>query len=230
MTIEPVRFTPAVQLETLFVLSESGRIVSTREPNPTPGPLFSLIRGQGDCVWAVHADVPKDVARCLETLALDERPAGDFEDAPSHQDEYVSLLGGTVESGPVFTFPEPDRADAKIVAVKDVRQLARHFPGWTTEELPERAPVVAICEGSDAVSVCFCARRTAVAAEAGLETAERFRGRGFGPRVTAAWARAIRALGILPMYSTSWQNRASLAVARKLCLNACASDWNVIRM
>jgi hypothetical protein len=80
------------------------------------------------------------------------------------------------------------------------------------------------------VSVCFCARQSAAAAEAGLETAERFRGRGLGPRVTAAWALAIRASGRLPLYSTSWSNEASLAVARKLRLEACASDWSLSRV
>jgi len=53
---------------------------------------------------------------------------------------------------------------------------------------------------------CFCARRSDAAAEAGLETAEAFRGRGFGPRVTAAWAWAIRATGRIPLYSTAWTN------------------------
>ena len=36
-------------------------------------------------------------------------------------------------------------------------------------------------EDGDAVSVCFCARRSSAAAEAGLETAAAFRGRGLGP-------------------------------------------------
>jgi predicted GNAT family acetyltransferase len=87
-----------------------------------------------------------------------------------------------------------------------------------------RSPVLAVVEAGHAVSVCFCARRSDVAAEAGLQTAEAFRGRGFGTRVTAAWALAIRASGRIPLYSTSWTNGASLAVARKLGLVAYASD------
>lgn len=78
-----------------------------------------------------------------------------------------------------------------------------------------------------AVSVCFCARRSEVAAEAGVETAKTFRGLGYGPRVTAAWAMAIRSMGLIPLYSTSWSNKASLAVARKLGLVAFASDWSL---
>ena len=75
------------------------------------------------------------------------------------------------------------------------------------------------------VSVCFCAtRHSAPALEAGVETAAAFRGRGLAPRVTAAWARAIRASGKIPVYSTDWTNTSSLAVARKLGLIQYASD------
>ena len=68
---------------------------------------------------------------------------------------------------------------------------------------------------------------SAAAAEAGVETAARFRGRGLAPQVTAAWALAIRASNRLPLYSTSWSNEPSLAVARKLGLKPCASDWSL---
>ncbi len=78
-----------------------------------------------------------------------------------------------------------------------------------------------------AVSACFRARRSRVAAEAGLETAGAFRGRGLGSRVTAAWALAIRESGRTPLYSTSWDNDASRAVAGKLGLRTYASSWSI---
>jgi hypothetical protein len=220
-------FTATVQLETLFVLNEAGYIISTREPSPSPGPRFSLIRGLTQCAWAIHADVPKDLRHRLNALAREEPPMRDFESDPLHAREYVSLLGGTVESGPAFTFPQVVPSPRDIVTIDQISQL-RHFSGWKTEDLPGCSPIVAIIEDGYAVSVCFCARRSAEAAEAGLETIERFRGRGLGPRVTAAWALAIRALGLLPIYSTSWANKPSLAVARKLGLTTCANDWNLL--
>ena len=82
-------------------------------------------------------------------------------------------------------------------------------------------------EDGHAVSVCFCARKSNVAAEAGLETAIEFRGRGLAPRVVSAWALAVRETGRIPLYSTSWSNDASLAVARKLGLMAYASSWSI---
>jgi predicted GNAT family acetyltransferase len=78
-----------------------------------------------------------------------------------------------------------------------------------------------------AASLCGCARRTDEAAEASLETAEPFRGQGLAAQVTAAWAAAVRASGRIPLYSTSWENLASLAVARKLKLSVYAASWSL---
>ena len=138
-------FTPRLQLETLFVLDEAGRIRHTREPNPTVGPAFA------------------------------------------------------------------------------------HFRGWTADELPERAPILGIAVDGQVVSLCFCARRSEVAAEAGVETAAEYRGRGLGSRITAAWARMIRQSGRLPLYSTSWTNASSLALAKRLGLSPCAVNWSVYK-
>ena len=222
-----LRFSPELQLDTLFVLSAEGRIVSTREPNPSPGPRFSLVRGVTRCAWAIHVDVAEEVAGQLGALAREEPPVVDFRDDPVHTNRYLALVGGRADSGPAFTFPDLISEPDAIAVVEDVAQLEKHFRGWTAHELPERAPILAVVEGGHAVSVCFCARRSPVAAEAGVETAPRFRRRGLGARVTAAWAHAIRASGRVPIYSTSWRNESSLAVARKLGLEACASDWSL---
>ncbi len=103
-----------------------------------------------------------------------------------------------------------------------------NFHGWLPGEIAAGcAPVMGIVVDGHPVSICFCARRSDVAAEAGLDTASAYRGRGYAVRVTAAWALAMRASGRTPLYSTSWANTASLAVARKLALVAYASDWSI---
>jgi GNAT acetyltransferase len=224
--------TPELQLRTLFVLSADGRIRSAREPGANRGPLFSLIRSTVSCAWAVRVDVPQEIASEIDRLAREEPPVTDFGDEPVHASSYVSLLsqGGPIRQtfGPAFEFPAAIASPADVVVVEDEALLQRHFRGWVTGEISEgRAPVVAVFENEDPVSVCFCARSSEVAAEAGVETAAPFRGRGFATRVTAAWALAIRASGRIPLYSTSWDNNASLAVARKLGLITYASDWSV---
>jgi RimJ/RimL family protein N-acetyltransferase len=211
------------------VLDDEGRILSTRDPHPEPGPAFSLIRDGRACAWAVHVDVPSHLTRELVALARTEPPSGPIADPPRHTEAYVSLLGGRIESGPVFTFPPALVDPGDVVTITAFSQLERHLRGWTADEIPDRAPILGIMVDGHAVSVCFCARRTQIVAEAGVETAVAYRGRGFAARVTAAWARLIRDSGRLALYSTSWSNAASLAVARKLGLSACASDWNLYR-
>jgi len=220
-------FTPELELDTLFVLNDKGRIVSTREPRSSPGPRFALIRASSHSGWAVHASVPDDQAAAVERLAREEPGVSDFQSEPEHAERYASLLGGRRDSGPSFTFPDGIAPPTGATVVEDATQLQRHLRGWTADDIASCSPIFAIVEDGHAVSVCFCARRTDAAAEAGVETGHAFRGRGLAPRVTAAWALAIRASGRLPMYSTSWSSQASLAVARKLGLQACAGHWSL---
>ena len=219
--------TPALQLQTLFLLDGEGRISATRSPEPSPGPLFMLIRGTASCAWAVREDVPREIADELNGLAREEPPVSDLRQDPVHAERYKSLVNGGVDSGPAFTFPEKIVQPRRTVLIDEIQLLDHYFSGWKAGEIPERTPIVAVVEEGYPVSVCFCARRSNVAAEAGLETAVAYRGRGLGPRVAAAWALAIRASGSVPLYSTSWSNHASRAVARKLGLVAYASNWNI---
>ncbi|MBI1294864.1 GNAT family N-acetyltransferase [bacterium] len=223
---------PRLHLNTLFILDNAGRILSTREPDPTPGPLFSLVRGPAGCAWAVHADVPHTVAAHLDRLAAQEPPIDDLSIEPVHSDRYKMLLGCedtlNLFAGPAFSFPNHIPQPDNVQIIKDERLLTRHFRGWRPGELAEgRAPMWAVFEDGAPVSICFCARRSDVAAEAGLETATPFRGRGYAAHVTAAWALSMRAAGLIPLYSTAWDNHASRAVARKLGLHPYAANWSL---
>ena len=233
-----VMSTPDLHLKTCFVLNDGGRIVSTREPQGTRGPLFTLVRGLSSCAWAVRADVSDGTAVELDRIARDEPAATDFRYAPVHADRYIALLQDRIQQldeakiresdGPAFEFPDSLPAAGDVIVVDDERLLEPNFRGWVPGEIQAGCgPLLAIVEDSQPVSICFCARRSEVAAEAGVETVASHRGRGFAPRVTAAWAAAVRASGRIPLYSTSWTNHASLAVARKLNLRTYASSWSL---
>ena len=213
-------------LETLFVL-DGRRIVSTREPHPSQGPEFVLIRRADSCAWAMGSALGNEQAREVSRLALDEEPTSDFRRPPKHIQEYLNIVGGEFDSGPAFEFPACIPRLEAAVQIEDVERLQGSFNGWTADELPERSPIMAVVEDGVPKSICFCARVSDLSAEAGVETAIVFRGRGYAGLVTAAWASAIRASGRTPIYSTSWSNTPSLAVAQKLGLVACASYWNL---
>jgi hypothetical protein len=223
--------TPDLHLSTLFVLDSRGRITSTREPGGSAGPLFSLVRGASERVWAVRKDVPTEVARDLDALAREEPPAADLRAPPVHAERYRSILGRSglrEDAGPAFVFPDVPEQPTGIDLIEDERLLDHNFRGWLPGEIAAgRHPVMAVMEGGHPVSICFSARSSDVAAEAGVETAAAFRGRGFATIVTRAWAAAICASGRTPLYSTSWTNDASLAVARKLRLIAYACGWSL---
>lgn len=222
--------TPDLGLRTAYIFDADGRITSTREPTPGRIPALSLIRGPASCAWALRTDVPEEIAAEVTVLARQEPPIADLRTPPLHADRFLELLRGRADpGGPCFEFPDAIGSPLDVVQIDDERPLARHFKGWAPGEIAAgRAPCCAVIEKGDAVSVCFCARSAEAAAEAGVETAAPFRGRGLAPRVTAAWALAIRATGRVPLYSTAWTNDASLAVARKLALIPYASTWGVL--
>jgi len=77
------------------------------------------------------------------------------------------------------------------------------------------------------VSVCRSVRITPAAHEAGVETLPDFRAKGYAQDVVAGWARLVRSMGAIPLYSTSWENTASQALAKKLRLVMYGADFQV---
>jgi len=213
----------------MFELDSHRRITVTTEPNARPAPFFVLIRGTSSVAWGVRNDVSEEIADELDRMASKEPPVRDLQAPPLHADAYLSLVGGNIVSGPAFGFPDRIVQPADVTLVDKLEDLERNFRGWNAAEIPWCSPIVAVMDGGYPISVCFCAtRNSASAVEAGVETAPVFRGRGLAARVTAGWARTIRASGRIPLYSTSWNNTASLAVSRRLGLVQYACDWSLV--
>jgi hypothetical protein len=220
---------PSLLVETLVVLDRPHRSTTMREPGGQCSPSFLLARGAHSCAWAVNVDVPASIANELDALAREEPASAEWQVPPVHGERYRALLDDKhVFFGPSFGFTVDLPIDGdETCIIDDERLFGVHFRGWIPGEIAQgRAPVVAIVVDGAPVSACFCARRTGTTAEAGVETAAAYRGRGLVPRVTAAWARAVRETGRIPLYSTSWDNHGSLAVARKLGLATQATRWN----
>jgi GNAT superfamily N-acetyltransferase len=127
-------------------------------------------------------------------------------------------FGGRVATDPDITVTRIDGASAAL--------LDRFFP-YTRSILGDRRPVVGVVVGDAVVSACYSARRGPRACEAGVDTEEPFRGRGYGAAVVVAWRAAVEEEGRVPLYSTSWDNAASLALARKLGLVAYADTLSL---
>jgi RimJ/RimL family protein N-acetyltransferase len=169
----------------------------------------------------------------LATLAREEPEVADFEAHPPNLEAYRETLNGYLPisreyQGPAFLFPDqlPDAPRAALVTADDQSSLEQHF-AWAIEEWDDIQPVVAAIEDGVAVSLCHAPASSEQASEAGVETIEAARGRGYAVEVVAVWARAVREAGRLPMYSTTWDNAASRRVAAKLGLGMYGEDLNL---
>jgi RimJ/RimL family protein N-acetyltransferase len=179
--------------------------------------------------------VAPDVVRALEELAAAEPASDDLSAEPATLAAFREVLGDDPESrpyaGPAYRFPEALGGVSGVTRITPeiVRLVEEMGPSWQgfAQELAGREPCWAVMEDGVVASICFSARLSERAAEAGVETMPLYKGRGYAGRVVMAWAHSVRAGGRIPLYSTSWENRASRAVARKLGLIQYATDLSL---
>ncbi len=221
-----------LHLENLLNLDDRGRLLTVNDGTGREPPRFSMVLTAVGHRWFVRHDLDDVLAEELGRVAVAEPVGDEIPERPKHREAYRELLGGAqpVEEGcgPAFALPEvsAEHGPAVELSTADRPLLERHFPGWARDFEPSR-PFGAVIEDGAVVSVCGNARRKTRATEAGVETAEGYRGRGYARAVTAVWAAALRREGIVPLYSTSWDNAASRRVAAALGAVQYAVDFNL---
>jgi hypothetical protein len=224
-----------IQARALFTHDEDSRLVLVNEPGEgtTPAPSMFLGRTSAGNIWRFRHDLPAELVSELESICADEPISAELLAPPRHTDLYVRLLKehgpvNRIGAGPAYSFteyPEPARPISALT-LNDAETLGIGFEDLG-EELPNWQPFFAAVENGRAISICRSVRITKEAHEAGVETLPPFRGRGFAVDVTAAWARRVRELGAIPLYSTSRENSASQSVARKLRLRLFGADFHI---
>jgi len=220
-----------LQADALYTHDPYGRMREVNEPGGARAPRFFFGRTREGHLWRCRDDVAQETVRALERLAADEPVRDDLRAEPRHLPGFLAALraeaGSTSSdwrySGPAYRFPDalpPAAATVARITRTDLPLLRRM--NWdldrTAREFERYEPFMAVIEDGAAVSLCHSARLTARAAEAGVETLEAYRGRGYASIVAVGWAHAIQATDRIPLYSTSWDNLASQAVARRLRL------------
>lgn len=225
-----------MQAEALFVHDAQGRLLRVNEPDPDgPAPRFFLVRTMLGNLWRTRYDLPAGLSAELEALVASESVADDLEELrepPYHLGEYTELLKqhaplSSIDAGPAYYLPElPPPTGSVTITPANVDLLGAHYP-YTRSRYVELAPVVVRVVDGVAVAACCSARLTEQVAEAGVHTVEAYRGRGFAMDVVRGWAAGIRATGGLPLYSTSWENMASQAVAGKLGAVLYGADFSI---
>lgn len=210
-----------LQVDVLFIHNTDGKLLRINEPEPTdPAPRFFMTRTANGNLWRTRHDLPAELGNELHRLA-ETVPVGiDQPEASCFLPMLTTVLNQhapiqSMYGGPAYRLPElAPSQHAVTVTQENAALLDRHF-AWA-RNLDDYTPVVVVVEDGAAVAIGFSSRLTPKVAEAGVYVEPPYRGRGCATEVVRSWAAGVRAEGRLPLYSTSWDNAASQAVARKL--------------
>lgn len=224
-------------IATLFDYDANKRLRLVREPgDPHVPPRFFMGRTLQRNVWHFRSDLPDDLTRELEFLCRSEPIAPNLARPPSiavairaKLQPYAPII--REEQGPAYWIPEGGRApqESVLITKRNAHILQTEFPrmrGLLMDDV-DVGPITAVLAQGSAVSICYCARLSPSAAEAGVKTVPAFQRRGYATAAVAGWAVAIRERELLPLYSTTWDNIASMRVAQKLGIVLYGVDWSI---
>jgi GNAT superfamily N-acetyltransferase len=222
------------RVETLYRSDARGRIVCSNEWDTRPAPRFHVVLTAFGPIARFRGDIPDALAHRLESICRREPPRKPGPGLPSHRGDLIEALEAhaSVEQvwcGPAYRMPEDTGLEvASTVPVnQDNAQLLEHgFAGWLAD-VSHRQPFMAVVEDGRAAAVCASVRISPAVHCAGVETHADYRRRGYALRAVAGWARAVRALGATPFYSTAWGNIASQRVASRLGFEMVGVDFHV---
>lgn len=220
----------ARQAATLYRLDREGRLLAVNEAGEPPAPRLFIGRTWERNLWHTRHDLPEELSGAIDALIAREPPPVNLRDPLRCDGEVRALLEAHapitgVWFGPAWWCPPQVAARQPLATARltEPTALQRHFPGWA-RDFATSQPCVAVLDDDDAVAVCCSSRVSSVAAEAGANTLEGYRRRGYAAAAVAGWAEAVREDGRIPLYSTSWENVASQGVARALGLIPYGAD------
>lgn len=224
-----------IQSEVLFRLNKNRRILSINQLGSDVGPaprFFIGYTNQGStCRFWI--DLPENVVSQLKGVAAAEQTPMDSRTFPSCHNQFVDILQShapieRIWLGPAYRFPK------HILPPQNVVRLLPENVGLLKGDFARLAPEIddgrlcfAVIEDSQAVSICRSVRLSSKAHEAGVDTLDAYRRCGYAAATVAAWALAVRSKNLIPLYSTSWNNAASLGVAQRLGLVQYGVDYHV---
>ncbi|NKB70541.1 MAG: hypothetical protein GKR89_26015 [Candidatus Latescibacteria bacterium] len=206
--------------ETLYIHDGQGDIVADNSPYPAERRAcvrFHLGWNDQRKTHRFRQDIASGVRdRVLAWLKLNS-PCG--REAPAGLAELADIFGAAVDQigiGPVYYASKALPDDSTAIAIDAGNENCLPGDYLQAGEIDFVCPCRAVVVKGRAVSICVTVRRALHSAEAGVDTVVCSRGMGYAGRVTAAWAAAVQAEGLVPFYSTSVDNTPSRRVAEKL--------------
>ena len=176
----------------------------------------------------------EDLTRALEDLCNDEPVAAELPRTPLHQAGARPTAGDASShradlGGARLWFRGAHALRAVGRSGSTLRTPTSCAAAWKigSKTCRTSSPSEGVIEEGRVVSLCASVRITGAAHAAGVETLPAFRRRGHAADVVAGWAAAVRGLGAVPLYSTSWDNTASRSVAASLGMSLFGADFHV---
>ena len=186
-----------------FVLTDTGRILRENDPDRSAGPRLALLGCRDGNLAFARDDVADDVAAAIGRIVAQAAPWFEADTSPACADALAGLLAPvtSMETSLVFALPH----HGPVTGARIVRSgtpegealLARLGRDGVPPHLAEAgfvdvrdfwAPWCALMDQGEIAAMAFAARLGDTAAEIGVYTFPRWRGRAFAAAVTAAWS------------------------------------------
>ena len=234
-----------VDIDTMFVMSASGRIERENDPDCSPGPQVFFVGCLFGNIARVRYDVDDAIAVRIIEVAAKEAPWRDPDAMPACVGKIVELLSGqsaeTVASHLIYRLPNDVKYEHAAAIVrgdsKEGRQMLARLADRGMPDYMRDAgfkgvgdfwePWCVAMDGSEIASIAFAARLGEMGAEIGVYTFPTYRGRGLAAAVTAAWASMPSLNRRALFYSTSNTNRSSQRVAARLGLRLIGASFRI---
>jgi len=221
-----------VLARSLFTHDARDRLVDVNEAGGPRAPRVFLAWDRDRVLCRVRDDMADDVAAQI-AARVGRSGSAELLAPPAWADAVRAAIAPVAEEEGCVQYRFADGIDGgapthELVAVTPANAavVQRWLPTWAAyaREAHAALPMFASLVDGAAVAACATVRTPTVATQAGVETHPDFRGHGHAAAVTLAWARAIRALGVVPLYGTTWSNVRSQRVAARLGLVAFAGS------
>lgn len=227
----------AIDIETNFVLSASGRILRENDPNHSVGPRLFIAGCPGGNLAHVRHDVPDRTARQVLDLLAAEQPWLKPAARPQKFHEVMQLLAQeqpvtSIDALLIYALPRqgPMEADLRLIC-SGTDEGAALLDRFATTGLPRHlidagfanvrdfwAPWCVAIDGDAIAAMAFAARLGERGAEVGVYTFPGWRSRGLAAAVTTRWSLLPELAGRELFYSAAVANTSSQRVAARLGL------------
>jgi acetyltransferase (GNAT) family protein len=225
-----------VDIDTMFVMSATGRIERENDPDRSSGPRVFFVGCPFGNLTRVRYDLDDTIAMRILEVAAKEPPWRDPYVMPACAEKIVELLSGgrpsDVSLALIYQLPNGLRYEHPGAIVcgdsEEGRQVLARLAERGMPDYMQTAgfkgvgdfwePWCVALDNGEIAAMAFAARLGASGAELGVYTFPKYRSRGLAAAVTAAWSSMPSLNQHALFYSTEKSNRSSQRVTARLGL------------